>query len=245
MVNEWGGAHGTFFPTLPACHSNAQDYCRDRYNSMCSMLETAEDYERQTVCCAGSRTAENNHTMEGWPCFDSVRKPIRPFLTESLCNCSSFLALSAFQMVASMAENPRVREELWHEKELKGQLKQHANPDRHFGVTHAATLSKSSRQWGRFACRTLKVGASQQQGSGRVRAPIGEKEERRRVLVAVLAAVATGSSRRVSELREEQRADESMGLLLDNEALFDDEGDREEAATGAKRREAVQQQSVS
>jgi len=144
-----------------------------------------------------------------------------------------------------MAESPRVREELWHEKELKGPLKQRAEPGRHFGVTHAAALSHSS-QWGRFACKPLKVSGSQQrggaEGSGRIRAPISDEEERRRVLLAVLAEA---GSHRAGAPGGEEPADESMGVLPDDQALLDDDEEKEEAAAMAKRREAEQQQSVS
>ena len=139
-----------------------------------------------------------------------------------------------------MAESPRVREELWHEKELK-----RADPGRHFGVTHAAALSHSS-QWGQFACKPLKVSGSQQrggaEGSGRIRAPISDEEERRRVLHAILAAA---GNHRAGTARGEESADESMGVPPDNQALLDDDEEKEEAVAMAKRREAEQQESVS
>jgi len=144
-----------------------------------------------------------------------------------------------------MTESPRVREELWHEKDLQGPLKKRAEPGRHFGVTHAAALSHSN-QWGHFACKPLKVSGSQlrggAEGSGRIRAPVSDEEERRRVLLAILAAA---GSHRADASRGEERADDSMGVLQANRALLDDDEEKEEAAAMAKRREAEQQESVS
>ena len=42
-----------------------QDYCRDRYISMCDMLEAAEDRERQTVCCTRARQARAKMSSMG------------------------------------------------------------------------------------------------------------------------------------------------------------------------------------